>query len=64
VEDEEEEGWEGEVSARDRSGGGMSHSGGAGKEEGAKCESEMRLLVNQHADRMLLEKKASFLRYS
>ena len=28
------------------------------------CLSKMRLLENQHADRMLLEKEASFLRYS
>jgi hypothetical protein len=47
VEEEEEERWGGAVSARDRSGGGMSRSGGPGKEGCARCESETRRLVGE-----------------
>jgi hypothetical protein len=47
VEEEEKEGWGGAVSARDWSGGGMSRSGGAGKEGCARCESETRRLVGE-----------------
>ena len=49
VEEEEEERWGGavSVSARDRSGGGMSRSGGPGKEGCARSESETRRLVGE-----------------